>query len=438
MASPVEPLLYPYQRRWLEDKSRFKVGMFARQVGKTFVATLEIVLSALESPRRWVILSRGERQAKEAMDEGVKKHLAVIKVAYEDLNYPISAQENALEVRLPNGSRITALPANPDTARGFSASVLLDEFAFHQDSRKIWAALFPVISAGHCLRVISTPNGKGNKFYELMTTDDPVWSKHRCDIYQAVREGLPRDIEQLRRALNDPDAWAQEYELQWLDEVSAWLDYDLIAACEAPECLGNYQGGDCYVGMDVGRRRDLTVIWVVEKIGDLFWTREVMPLLRVPFAEQLAALDGVLARYRVRRACLDETGLGMPVAEEAQRRHGQYRVEAVTFTGAVKQDLAVTLKRKFEDRQIRIPIDRDIRESLHSIRQTRTSAGNPRFDADRDEVGHGDYFWALALAVHGADNPVAPIEQVLGLRPRVSALAWGELAMPRGGLRWTG
>jgi phage FluMu gp28-like protein len=200
MVSSLEPLLYPYQRRWLEDKSRFKVGMFARQTGKTFVATLEIVLSALESPRRWVILSRGERQAKEAMDEGVKKHLAVIKVAYEDLNYPISAQENALEVRLPNGSRITALPANPDTARGFSASVLLDEFAFHQDSRKIWAALFPVISAGHSLRVISTPNGKGNKFYELMTTDDPVWSKHRCDIYQAVAQGLPRDIEQLRRA----------------------------------------------------------------------------------------------------------------------------------------------------------------------------------------------------------------------------------------------
>ena len=32
--------------------------------------------------------------------------------------------------------------ANPDTARGFSANVFLDEFAFHKDSREIWKALF--------------------------------------------------------------------------------------------------------------------------------------------------------------------------------------------------------------------------------------------------------------------------------------------------------
>jgi phage FluMu gp28-like protein len=69
----------------------------------------------------------------------------------------------------PAGSRVTALPANPDTARGFSANVFLDKFAFHQNSREIWKALFTVISAGFRLIVTSTPNGKGNKFYELMT-----------------------------------------------------------------------------------------------------------------------------------------------------------------------------------------------------------------------------------------------------------------------------
>ena len=42
---------------------------------------------------------------------------------------------------------------------------------FHKDSREIWKALFPVISAGWKLRVVSTPNGKGNKFYELVTDE---------------------------------------------------------------------------------------------------------------------------------------------------------------------------------------------------------------------------------------------------------------------------
>ena len=36
--------LYPYQRQWLADKARFKIGMFARQTGKTFTTTLELSL----------------------------------------------------------------------------------------------------------------------------------------------------------------------------------------------------------------------------------------------------------------------------------------------------------------------------------------------------------------------------------------------------------
>ena len=77
--------------------------------------------------------------------------------------------------------------------------MLLDEFAFHADSRKIWAALFPVISAGRKLRVVSTPNGKANKFHELMTAAEQLpeggaegknpWSRHAVDIHQAVAEG---------------------------------------------------------------------------------------------------------------------------------------------------------------------------------------------------------------------------------------------------------
>ena len=30
-------ILYPYQRRWLADRARFKIGMFARQTGNELV-----------------------------------------------------------------------------------------------------------------------------------------------------------------------------------------------------------------------------------------------------------------------------------------------------------------------------------------------------------------------------------------------------------------
>lgn len=408
-------LFHPYQIRWIENEARFKVGMFARQTGKTFGTTYELAsdsqLCDLDGKRtRWVILSRGERQAKEAIEEGVKRHSqamgSIIKATETDYRTG-EATYRALEVEYPNGSRITALPANPDTARGFSANVFLDEFAFHADSRKIWTALFPVISAGWKLRVVSTPNGKGNKFYELMTGDDPVWYRQTTDIYQAVADGLPRNIEELRRALDDEDAWAQEYELKWLDEASAWLDYDLINSVEADGAgdPDGYRGGVCYIGNDIGLRRDLWVSWVWEEVGDVLWCREIRTLKRTSFAEQDRVMDELFERYRVLRLCMDQTGMGEKPVEDAIRRYGSSRVEGVLFTPTNKQLLATVGKQKFEDRKVRIPLgDPALRSDLHKLKRVVTPTGGVRFDADSDSSGHADRAWAAFLGIYAAGN----------------------------------
>ncbi len=352
MSGPAVPL-FGYQRKWFLDRSRFKIGKFARQTGKTFTTTLEVVDDCFEHAvdgrrARWVILSRGERQAREAMNEGIKLHAQAYKMGFEMQEYDWQGAEGsyrALEVDLPHGSKITALPANPDTARGFSANVFLDEFAFHKDSAAIWKALFPVISNGWKLRVTSTPNGKSGKFYELDTAEDSTWSRHVVDIYQAVRDGLPRDIDELREGIADEDAWAQEYELKYLDEASAWLSYDLITSVEDPEAgdPGGYQGGPCYVGRDIGRRNDLHVIFVWEEIGDVLWCREIIEQKRATFGDMDAAFDDVMMRYRVARACIDQTGMGEKVVEDAERRYGS-RIEGVLFTGSSKLIMATAGK----------------------------------------------------------------------------------------------
>lgn len=422
-------VLYDYQKRWLNDKSRFKVAMFARQTGKTFTTTLEIVLDCLEAEAkgertRWVILSRGERQAKEAINEGVKRHLEAMGIACNVLEVPFSPTINALEVIFPNGSKITALPANPDTARGFSANVFLDEFAFHQDSREIWKALFPVISAGWKLRVVSTPNGKGNKFYELMTDlKNKEWSRHTVDIHQAVKDGLPRNVEQLKKGLNDDDAWAQEFELQWLDEASSWLSYDLIDGVEHPNAgnSDNYTGNPCFVGMDIAVRGDLTVIWVIELMGDVYWTREIITLRRVPLREQLGELDRVFKQYNVISSYLDQTGMGEKMVEDAQYQHGKSRVQGVLFNVATKLNMATLGKEAFEDRQIRIPQgDNDLREDLHKLKKVTGSNGVPRFIAESDSKGHADRTWACFLALSAAKNAVIAPLAPLSRKPRRS------------------
>ena len=200
----MQAILHPYQSRWLKDDNRFKIGMFARQTGKTFTTTLEIAEDAVECEllgrrTRWVILSRGERQAKEAMDEGVKLHLRALNAGFEEMETDFRLADRttvkALEVVTRGGSRITALPANPDTARGFSANVFLDAFAFHRDSRNIWPALFSGRpKPGLKLRVVSTPNGKSNKFYDTMTGTNEGGSRPPVDTHQDGDGGGPRGM----------------------------------------------------------------------------------------------------------------------------------------------------------------------------------------------------------------------------------------------------
>lgn len=420
--------LYDYQKAWLADKSRFKIGMMARQTGKTFTTTLELVDDCFEvhahgSRDRWVILSRGERQAKEAMEEGVKRHCQAYDFAAEIVAGEWEAgavSYRALDVALPGGSRITALPANPDTARGFSANVLADEFAYHKDSRKIWTALFPVISNGFKMRVISTPNGKNNKFYDLTTEKNGVWSKHITDIYQAVADGCPRDIDALRAALNDEDAWAQEYELKWLDEASAWLSYELISSVE-DERAGDpeaYQGNPVFIGNDIAARGDLWVAVVLEPVGDVMWERELITLKRATFAEHDRVMDDLFRRYNVARLVMDQTGMGEKPVEDAKRRYGADRIEGVLFTLPNKLMLATTGKQAFEDRKVRTRMgDPALRADLHKLQKVTTATGAPRFVAERDSAGHADRAWALFMALYAGSFPAGIIDfRTLGAR----------------------
>nr|MDA8087915.1 terminase family protein [Nitrospiraceae bacterium] len=440
-AAKSRPILLPYQQRWMNDRARKKIWLAARQIGKSFALSMEAVAEGLERKCNNLVLSASERQSREVIQK-VYSHLRVLKVYSDEIIRAESASKE--EVQLPNGSRIISLPANPDTVRGFSGNVFLDEFAFHKDSEAIWRAMYPTVTRGYKVRISSTANGKNNMFYRLWSEGD--FSRHETSIYEAKACGLELDIEAMRGGIADPDAWAQEYECRFIDEATAFITYEMIQACEdenatkefftlsqpsplkgegsnpaSPPLGGGDKGeGEFYLGMDIARKGDLTILWLWQKVGDVFWTRMVREMRNTPFSVQRDFLYGLLdgkdraqqaaplridsqpsyvganlgtPAVSIRRCCIDSTGIGAQMAEEAAEKFGPV-VEAVTFTAKTKEDLAITLRRKFEDRQVRIPADRDIREDIHSVKKFTTSAGNIRFDAERTELGHADRFWA--------------------------------------------
>lgn len=61
------------------------------------------------------------------------------------------------------------------------------------------------------------------------------------------------------------------------------LEYDLIAACEYGQgenweidCAAQRPQGRLFAGLDIGRHKDLTVLWVLEQLGDVLYTRMVV------------------------------------------------------------------------------------------------------------------------------------------------------------------
>ncbi|MFQ5423606.1 MAG: terminase large subunit domain-containing protein [Phycisphaerae bacterium] len=432
--------LLPYQRAAVSRDARFTWNCWARQTGKSFTFSLRRVLRGLQRRRDQVILSAGERQSREVM-ERIRMHCAALRIWTEPSGdgWWRDTSIRQMELRLPGGVRIIGLPANPRTARGFTGDVFLDEFAMHADDDAIWAALFPTLLRGEGeLDVASTPRGQRNVFHRLRR--NAAFAHSTVTLTDATAAGLKVDPVAMRAAIDDDLAWRQEFCCEFVDEATSFMPFDLIRACQDPRLKTavdwkrlEQRRTEATVGVDVGRYRDLTAIWIWERIGPasagepgLYVTRGVVVLDAAPFVEQEAVIARVLDLPAVRRCCIDATGLGLPLAERLAERFGEHRVEGVTFTAAVKSELAGAVRVLAERGALRIPPDDRIADDWHALSRIVTSAGHVRFDADRSCGGHGDRFWAAALGLHAA-RPFAP-------RADTGLMTTGRLTFGRSGV----
>lgn len=429
MPNPFE-LLLPYQQRWVSDDSKFKIWLKSRQIGGSLGSAFEAVSDCFAYPNTdWLILSVSGRQA----EEWILRAHRVSRIFHQALETPEPTCLTS-EIRYHNGSRIIGLPANPDTVRGYSANLILDEFAFHEKPDRIYEAIYPVISnplkGDLKIRILSTPAGQNSKFYEIWEkADDLNFARHKTTIYNAIDEGLPMNAEKLRQGLDDPDSWVQEYECEFVDVSNVLLPYELIDDCSSTEATtdGLHDGkAERYVGIDIGRKHDLTVCWTLEKVGDVLWTKEVLVLKDTPYhlQEDLLAERISKASY----AAIDATGIGNAISESLAK-NWDFKLEACNFTQGFKGKVFPALRRAFQERGIRIPTDPVIREDLHSVNEMTTPGGVKLFRAPRRSDGHADRCVALALANHAAvvnqssgairetDNIMLGRAKLSGLRP---------------------
>ena len=437
-----EAYFLPYQRAWIQDESHLRICEKGRQIGLSYADSYDSVRKAAQAQAKDVwVMSRDEVQAKQYILY-CKRWANVLNYAAKDLGEQVFETEGGKAVKVQvlsfaSGANVYALSSNPDAIVGKTGHVKLDEFALHKDQRQLFAVAKPVIQWGGTLSIISTHRGVQTVFAQLIGDikergNRMGWSLHTIPIQRAVDDGIVEKINAATKRSESREAWLARQraecidEEQWLqeyccipaDESSAFISYDMITSCEESglqlksfEELRRYlaepehRNAVLYLGNDVARRTDLCVIDVGERKGDVMWDVARVELKGKKFSEIRFELHRLLALPQLKRGCIDSTGLGMQLAEEAQEQFG-WKVEPVTFTSAVKEELAFGLRQEFEDRKLRIVRDERLRSDLRGIKKEVTAAGNIRFVGDSDD-SHCDRFWAKALRQHAAGNKQA-------------------------------
>lgn len=456
-----------YQERVFWDhETKTMILHWSRQVGKSHTLAGWAVDRLLRNPGRLVtVLSNSRANGAEFVlkcQEVCRKLGQAMEVddnnaaldkrtdISEDMKYDMMRGEVRITVEGKVG-RILVLAANPRTARGFSGDLIMDEFAFHENSQAIWEAAEPIISSNpdFLCRIASTGNGKRNMFYQLISEGripyyrvrrSDAWAAGEIKIYSAVT-GKEITPAQARAEASDKRAYDQNYECTFNDENSALLTQELINAAQREGVVIESQVwsdativrletktiGELFLGQDVGRNRDLSVLTVLEKIGAAYRIVAMLRMENMRLPAQCRELERIGLLSKFRRGEIDMTGIGLGLVEFAQERPVWGRkIFGVNFgssepitkriqaegrrapTARVTEIMATEMLGVFEDRCIEIPMDPTLRDSLRKPEKITSPGGRVSIAATRDDAGHADEFWSVALSIRAANARKRP------------------------------
>lgn len=476
-ASDVPAALLPYQQAWIADDSQLKIAAKSRRIGLTWAEAADDALiaasartgggqnvyyigynmdMAIEFIEACAMWSRVFNYAASEVEEGEE--------VFAEGNDERSIK--TFTIRFASGFRIVALSSRPANLRGKQGVVVIDEAAFHGQLDELIKAALALLIWGGRVRVISTHDGDGNAFNELVNevrSGKRSGTVHRTTFREAVAEGLYQRV-----CLRLGTVWSAEAETEWVASVyafygdaaseeldvipsqgsGAWLTSALIEARMRPWPVLRYTAPkgfelrpeaerfaviqewlelevlpllealplDCDhgLGADFARTGDLTVFapfTITQTLKRRF--PFLLELRNMPFRQQEQILNFICDRLpRLSAMALDGRGNGAALAEYAMQRYGSERVHIVMATETWYREEMPPLKEAFEDDTIELPRDADVLRDLRSVKVIHGTPRVPDARSDSKDGGqrHGDAAIAIALAHFASRNPGSPIE----------------------------
>jgi len=205
--------LDPWQLDVLSEPYKPTILCCSRQVGKTeCVALLAASQCSLVPNSFSLVVSTGREHAGSVLSR-IKEYVRKA----EALGFCTIESDNATRIQLDNGAGVACISSSPKAGRGFVVSeglLIVDEAAFLPDEEGgeagVIDSLLPTISAGNGTPILlSTPNGRLNRFAQIWHSEDKFWRRISVPWNECPR--LNHSLMQTIKAAMPPTVFEQEY-----------------------------------------------------------------------------------------------------------------------------------------------------------------------------------------------------------------------------------
>lgn len=158
---------FPFQDDCVEEflENRFNIVLKSRQLGlSTLVAAYAVWMAIFQKEKNILIIATKLTVAQnfiikvKTMIRSLPKWMVLAEVV----------ENNKQKIRFSHGSQIQAIPTSEDAGRSEALSLLIiDEAAFVRNFDTIWTGIYPTISTGGRVIILSSPNGVGGQYHKL-------------------------------------------------------------------------------------------------------------------------------------------------------------------------------------------------------------------------------------------------------------------------------
>lgn len=442
----LDKVLLPYQQKYLLDNSRYILWEKSRRVGVTWTCALKSVIKRVRRTKPLDhLFSSADMTAAGEWLMYCRDWSEKINTLLDEEVVPLDQWTKEVGY-FSNGSRLMLLSSNAKMFRSKQGDVTIDEYAHHEQQDEIYKAAQPCIlwHGDAQLELISSHNGPETQFNILCRKAEyepkkQRFSWYRVTLHDAVKSGLAlkvwkdrisefpdRDaldqafIDEIRSGCATDEDYEQEYNCCPAKQ-SALIDpetYDKLILRDretfdprpVPEELRmDREYGELFVGIDCGRREDLTVVWVLERgydhkaathLRDVYRPVCVRWMRNTPFPAQEQVIRSIVNHPMVSKGYIDMGAVGRGLADSVQDITGSV-VEGIGFSAPKMAEMAERVRAFVQQNRLAMHPDNYVRQDILCVRKTQTKGGSWTYGGST-RTTHGDFFWAMALALHAA------------------------------------